>query len=126
MKFEEELASQMVQEWETAYMDYSSLKQVLKNLMIFRQQIASASESLPENGSDQSYYQTIFRRSIGEGGAFELDFFRKLDDEFNKVVEFYKAKVAEVKVEGEELDTALITLRNRVDKPNVVHTVEQG
>ncbi|KAH6774547.1 hypothetical protein C2S51_012951 [Perilla frutescens var. frutescens] len=158
MKFGKELASQMVQEWQTAYMDYFSLKKLLKNVMIFRQQTAlttaagdvGRTRSLKRRltlyrafsglnnlrgsprksddevilvSSDQSHYQTMFLRSSEEGGEIELEFFRKLDAEFNKVVKFYKDKVEQVKTEAEELSKqmdALIALRIRVDKPRVV------
>ncbi|KAH6792002.1 EXS family protein [Perilla frutescens var. hirtella] len=148
----------MVQEWQTAYMDYFSLKKLLKNVMIFRQQTAlttaagdvGRTRSLKRRltlyrafsglnnlrgsprksddevilvSSDQSHYQTMFLRSSEEGGEIELEFFRKLDAEFNKVVKFYKDKVEQVKTEAEELSKqmdALIALRIRVDKPRVV------
>ncbi|KAL0424365.1 UNVERIFIED_CONTAM: Phosphate transporter [Sesamum radiatum] len=38
MKFGKELAAQMVQEWQGAYVDYSHLKKLLKEIMRFRQQ----------------------------------------------------------------------------------------
>lgn len=72
--------------------------------------------------SEQNHYQTMFLRSSEEGGEIELEFFRKLDDEFNKVVKFYKDKVEEMKTEAGELSKqmdALIALRIRVDKPRV-------
>lgn len=151
MKFAKELASKMVQEWQAAYMDYNTLKQVLKNLMIFRQQRAAmpppppaisqrrsshrgdnVRESSRSNGdsvitvssvrqeqSTQNYYKNMLQRSMDEGGGFELDFFTKLDDEFNKVVKFYKDKVESVKMEAEELSKSLASLRNNVDLPDV-------
>ncbi|KAK8598478.1 hypothetical protein V6N13_094447 [Hibiscus sabdariffa] len=67
-------------------------------------------------------YQTIFLRSGEEGGEFDLQFFRRLDDEFNKVLRFYKKKVEEVTVEANELSkqmNALIALRIKVDNPIV-------
>ncbi|CAA0828401.1 Phosphate transporter PHO1 homolog 9 [Striga hermonthica] len=157
MKFGKELASQMVQEWQGAYMDYAHLKKQLKALLRFRQQKASQSNpgSPAQSGSlrrrltmyrafsglsarkigpnekedevilvgegSENNYQTMFLRSSEEGGQQELDFFRKLDEEFNKVVGFYKEKVEEAKVEADELSKqmdALIALRIRVDRPN--------
>ncbi|KAH6830391.1 hypothetical protein C2S53_007557 [Perilla frutescens var. hirtella] len=127
MKFTEELATQTVQEWQAAYMAYNILKKVLNNLMKFRQQRATSSPTggnsvrgSPRNdyeeivivNSDHTYYQTMHQRSIEEGSEFELEFFSKFDDEFNKVSKFYKAKLQQVKVEAEELIKA-------VDKPNV-------
>ncbi|KAL2532059.1 Phosphate transporter PHO13 [Abeliophyllum distichum] len=158
MKFGRELASQMVQEWQDAYMDYNYLKTLLKDVLRFRQKNALSSEAMSRTGSlqrrvsmyrafsgltsryttfkgsprarknedevilvsavqqegSESCYQTMFLRSAEEGGEYELVFFRGLDNEFNKVVKFYKEKVREVKMEAEELSKqmdALIALR---------------
>ncbi|KAK3199377.1 hypothetical protein Dsin_022792 [Dipteronia sinensis] len=65
-------------------------------------------------------YQTTFLISSDQGGEHELVFFRRLDDEFNKVVSFYKNKVEEVMSEADELSKqmdALIALRIKVDDP---------
>ncbi|KAK6129225.1 hypothetical protein DH2020_037055 [Rehmannia glutinosa] len=167
MKFGKELASQMVQEWQTAYMDYNHLKKILKDLMIFRQQKALSSSPGPparsgslkrrltmyrafsgltglrgspkknedevilvsavQHEGSENYYQTMFLRSSEEGGQYELEFFRRLDFEFNKVLKFYEGKVEEVKMEADELSKqmdALIALRIRVDKPYVEQKVE--
>ncbi|GER45830.1 EXS (ERD1/XPR1/SYG1) family protein [Striga asiatica] len=157
MKFGKELASQMVQEWQGAYMDYAHLKNQLKDLLRFRQQKAlqsnpglparsgslkrrltmyrafsglSARKIGPNEKEDEvilvgegseNHYQTMFLRSSEDGGQQELHFFRKLDEEFNKVVGFYKKKVEEAKIEADELSKqmdALIALRIRVDRPN--------
>ncbi|KAD4887970.1 hypothetical protein E3N88_20043 [Mikania micrantha] len=72
-------------------------------------------------------YQTIFLRSSEEGGDLELVFFRGLDDEFNKVMEFYKSKVDEVVKQAEELNLqmdALIALRIKVNHPLMEVTQE--
>lgn len=37
MKFGKEFAAQMVQEWQEAYMDYSNLKSILKDILRFKQ-----------------------------------------------------------------------------------------
>ncbi|KAG8384674.1 hypothetical protein BUALT_Bualt04G0142600 [Buddleja alternifolia] len=172
MKFGKELASQMVQEWQGAYMDYNNLKTLLKHIMIFKQRnaLTSSPGPAPRSGSlkrrltmyrafsgltgrrgsprknddevilvssvheegSENHYQTMFLRSSEEGGEYELVFFRRLDEEFNKVVKFYKEKVEEVKVEAEELNKqmdALIALRIKVDKPlghRVVPEVKVG
>ncbi|KAK4426214.1 Phosphate transporter [Sesamum alatum] len=163
MKFGKELAAQMVQEWQGAYMDYTHLKKLLKDIKKFRQQnapqfsgrksfltrrltmyrafsgltgrdghvVRSSSKenedevilvsSVQQEGSE-NYYQTMFLRSSEEGGAGEVVFFRKLDDEFNKVLRFYKATVEEVTAEADELSRqmdALIALRIKVHKPYV-------
>ncbi|KZV15955.1 hypothetical protein F511_25372 [Dorcoceras hygrometricum] len=160
MKFGKELASQMVPEWQEAYMDYNNLKKLLKDILRFRQQnVLSSSSPMARTGSlkrrlnrafsglanrdnilkggsprkneeevilvgsvqheGSENYQTMFLRSSDAGGQFELVFFKALDDEFNKVVRFYKEKVQEVKGAAEELSKqmdALIALRTAVDK----------
>ncbi|XP_073118650.1 phosphate transporter PHO1 homolog 3-like isoform X2 [Henckelia pumila] len=164
MKFGKELASQMVPEWQGAYMDYNSLKKLLKDILRFRQQNAvSSSGPMARTGSlkrrlsmyrafsgltsrynnlkggsprkneeevilvgsvqleGSENYQTMFLRSADAGGEYELLYFKALDDEFNKVLKFYKEKVQEVKGEAEELSkqmNALIALRIAVDKPD--------
>ncbi|KAK6128840.1 hypothetical protein DH2020_037406 [Rehmannia glutinosa] len=80
---------------------------------------------IQEEGS-HNFYQTMILRPSEEGGELELLFFRKLDNEFNKVVIFYEAKVEEVKLRAEELNKqmdALIALRIKVDKPFVEQNV---
>ena len=42
MKFGKEFVSQMVPEWEEAYMDYNCLKATLKNISKFRERYESA------------------------------------------------------------------------------------
>uniref|UniRef100_A0A5B7C0Q9 Putative EXS family protein isoform 3 n=1 Tax=Davidia involucrata TaxID=16924 RepID=A0A5B7C0Q9_DAVIN len=165
MKFGKEFASQMVQEWKEAHMDYHYLKSVLKDILNFRQRNASSTIATTPKGSlkrrvslyrafsgltsrynslrgspkkenedevilvtameqegSEGCYETTFFMSSEEGGEYELMFFRRLDDEFNKVVKFYKAKVEEVMEEAEELNKqmdALIALRIKVDNPVV-------
>jgi hypothetical protein len=162
MKFGKEFASQMVQEWQGAYMDYNFLKTVLKDILRFRQMrnaskpMASTSRgplkrslslyrafsglsgrhrSSPKKNEDEvilvnaeeqeeseGNYQTMFLMSSDVGGEYELVFFRRLDDEFNKVINFYKMKVEEVMEEAKELSKqmdALIALRIKVENPVV-------
>ncbi|XP_039042271.1 phosphate transporter PHO1 homolog 3-like isoform X2 [Hibiscus syriacus] len=70
---------------------------------------------------DGSYkYETTFHMQGDKGGEYELVYFRRLDDEFNKVVKFYKSKVAEVKQEAEALNKqmdAFIAFRIKVENP---------
>ncbi|XP_019195152.1 PREDICTED: phosphate transporter PHO1 homolog 3-like isoform X2 [Ipomoea nil] len=173
MKFGKELASQMVQEWGEAYMDYTSLKGLLKDILKFRQTNAAAAQSsaaatrknslkrrlsmyrafsgltnrfnTPRSNKEEDEegvtilvstveqegiigapprYQTTFLVSSSSeaGGEHELAFFRKLDDELNKVVRFYREKVEEVRKEGDELSEqmdALIAFRIMVEKPEI-------
>ncbi|GMY13725.1 phosphate transporter PHO1 homolog 9 isoform X1 [Fagus crenata] len=160
MKFGKEFASQMVQEWQEAYMDYNYLKTVLKDILRFRQRNSSTPMASTSKGSlkrrvslyrafsgltsrhrgspkkknddevilvnavqqeeSEQNYQTMFLMSSESGGENELVFFRRLDDEFNKVVNFYKKKVEEVMEEAKELSKqmdVLIALRIKVDNP---------
>nr|XP_043617228.1 phosphate transporter PHO1 homolog 9-like [Erigeron canadensis] len=178
MKFGKEFASQMVPEWQEAYMNYNYLKTLLKEILIFKQRqtrsnkvnppkssspskvaslrrrvslfrafsgltsryghnspkkdkedevilVSAMHQSDEEEQSEDSHsnYQTIFLRSSEEGGEFELVFFRGLDYEFNKVNQFYRNKVEEVKKHAEELNMqmdAFIALRIKVNHPNAV------
>ncbi|KAG5226951.1 EXS family protein [Salix suchowensis] len=77
--------------------------------------------AVQESGGDE-HYQTLFLNASDEGGDYELVFFRSLDSEFNKVINFYKKKVEEVMGEADDLSKqmdALIALRIRVDNPVV-------
>ncbi|KAG5240156.1 EXS family protein [Salix suchowensis] len=67
----------------------------------------------------QSYQTTFLMPTVG-GGEYELLFFRRLDDEFNKVDRFYRSKVEEVLTEAEMLSKqmdALIAFRIKVENP---------
>ncbi|XVF85891.1 hypothetical protein PTKIN_Ptkin17bG0154200 [Pterospermum kingtungense] len=159
MKFGKEFASQMVPEWQEAYMNYDFLKTLLKELQRFKHrtkppatpgglkrkltlyrafsgltqrqhnQISPSSSpdiesqpifvnSVSRNGSHS--YETTFLMSSDEGGEYELVYFRRLDDEFNKVDKFYRAKVQEVMKEADVLNKqmdALIAFRIKVENP---------
>ncbi|KAF6148124.1 hypothetical protein GIB67_011899 [Kingdonia uniflora] len=162
MKFGKEFASQMVPEWQGAYMDYNNLKKLLKDIHIFKQK-ANPVEPTPKglkrkmtlyrafsgltqrynhsktpndegdledqvilvnavdgNGESEDSYNTKFLMSHDEGGEYELVFFKRLDDEFNKVDKFYKGELEEVMKEAALLNKqmdALIAFRVRVDNP---------
>ncbi|XVF85892.1 hypothetical protein PTKIN_Ptkin17bG0154300 [Pterospermum kingtungense] len=160
MKFGKEFASQMVLEWQEAYMDYDYLKTLLKEIHRFKQrtrppatprglkrtmtlyrafsgltqrhhqqpmspsspdiedQVPILVTSVNQEGSQS--YQTTFLMQADDGGEYELVFFRRLDDEFNKVDKFYKSKVEEVTKEAEMLNKqmdALIAFRIKVENP---------
>ncbi|KAK6798636.1 hypothetical protein RDI58_006339 [Solanum bulbocastanum] len=169
MKFGKEFTSQMVHEWQEAYMDYNYLKNLLKDILDFKKKNAPLSEvaATPEGSlkrrismyrafsglqsrytsfkgssgnnnnnhedevilvntvqqeGSQGCHQTMFLMSSEEGGEYEMIFFKRLDDEFNKVLTFYKKKVGQVKAEADELSKqmdALIALRIVVDKPSI-------
>ncbi|KAL2226170.1 UNVERIFIED_CONTAM: Phosphate transporter PHO1 [Sesamum indicum] len=64
--------------------------------------------------------ETMFLMAADEGGEYELVYFKRLDDEFNKVIKFYKSKMEEVMEEAAVLDkqmNALIAFRVKVVNP---------
>eukprot|EP00258_Populus_trichocarpa_P033000 XP_024449019.1 phosphate transporter PHO1 homolog 9-like [Populus trichocarpa] len=65
--------------------------------------------AVQESGADE-HYQTLFLNASDEGGEYELVFFRRLDDEFNKVINFYKKKVEEVMGEADDLSKQMDAL----------------
>lgn len=76
-------------------------------------------DTLQRDGSRQ-VYKTKFLRQSEEGGEVEGMFFRKLDEELNKVNIFYKDKVEallhEATLLNKQMD-ALIALRIKVQNP---------
>ncbi|KAG7646248.1 Phosphate transporter PHO1 3 [Arabidopsis thaliana] len=172
MKFGKEFSSQMVPEWQQAYMDYDFLKTLLKEIITFKRRTNNApshggaktggglnrkltlyrafsglvstprhkrsnsthdvEEGIQLTGSTKSGpilvnttashgYETTFLMAAEEGGEYELVFFRRLDDEFNKVEKFYKKKVEEVLKEAAMLNKqmdALIAFRVKVENPD--------
>lgn len=165
MKFGKEFSSQMVPEWQEAYMNYNFLKTLLKDIQVFRQKKRLSSalpaglkrrptlyrafsglihrqhstnrntpssvspeddiesqtilvSSVNEDGSES--YRTTFFMTAEEGGEYELVYFRRLDEEFNKVDRFYRSKVEEVMKEAAMLNKqmdALIAFRIKVENP---------
>ncbi|KAF8040471.1 hypothetical protein BT93_B2637 [Corymbia citriodora subsp. variegata] len=158
MKFGKHFKRQKVPEWVDAYMDYNSLKRILREIVLFKQRkqppmplrtfqqrlalyrpfsgltvpssippIESDIEdqvitvdSSPGEGSMQCY-RTDFLKQSKEGGDIEAMFFRKLDEELNKVNAFYKDKVEELMDEASSLNRqmdALVALRIKVKNPD--------
>ncbi|KAI3989029.1 hypothetical protein MKX01_033065 [Papaver californicum] len=172
MKFGKEFKSQMVPEWEEAYMNYDDLKTLLKDIQDVKQKQKpqltsqmtfyrtfsgltrrfsnlrdSTEVSAGEGGGDiedqvslvtdvdnnHDPYETKFLMSPEQGSAaeHELVYFKRLDDEFNKVNKFYKNKVEEVMKEADLLNKqmdALIAFRIKVENPDgfVDWTVEMN
>ncbi|XP_057768662.1 phosphate transporter PHO1 homolog 9-like [Salvia miltiorrhiza] len=146
MKFGKEFSSQMVQEWQGAYMDYTHLKKHLKTILKFRQQQQQngftrrrsalhrafsglTGWSSPRTREEESvmiphttHYQALLTRLSEEGAEHELHFFKKLDLEFDKVRAFHEGKLQGVKDAAAQLTQqmdALIALRIRVQKPHL-------
>lgn len=125
-------------------MDYTHLKTILK----FRQKKAAAAgftrrrsalyrafsgltgRSSPKSTKEEevvmvphSHYQTLIMRLSEEGAEHELQFFKKLDGEFEKVRAFHEGKVQGMKENAAQLSRqmdALIALRIKVEKPDQV------
>ncbi|KAH1189039.1 Phosphate transporter PHO1 3 [Glycine max] len=160
MKFGKEYTSQMVPEWQEAYMDYNLLKTLLKEIQRFKlrnkpsptpsglrrkltlyrafsgltqqrhyQQLTPSEQDIESqpimvhsvnNHDGSEKYETTFRMTSEEGGEYELVYFKRLDDEFNKVGKFYRSKVEEVLKEAAILNKqmdALIAFRIKVENP---------
>lgn len=160
MKFGKEFASQMVPEWQEAYVDYEFLKTLVKEIQVFKQRnrpssaksssmkrsltlyrafsgltqrvvhsptVAQAADienqailvqNVRRDGEERS--ETMFLMAADDGGEYELVYFKRLDDEFNKVLRFYKSKVEEVMEEAVVLNKqmeALVAFRVKVENP---------
>ncbi|KAK9920112.1 hypothetical protein M0R45_028673 [Rubus argutus] len=66
------------------------------------------------DGGPHESYQTTYLMAAEDGGVMELEYFRRADDEFNKVDKFYRGKVEEVMKEASVLNKqmdALIAFR---------------
>lgn len=146
MKFGKEFASQLVQEWQGAYMDYNHLKKQLKIIDKSKQHNSgvrpkrkptlyrafsgltgwSSPKVKEEEGVIKIPYNALVLRLSEEGAEHELQFFKTLDHEFDKVRLFHELKVQEMKENAEQLSKqmdALIALRIRVTKPTDVDAV---
>ncbi|MCL7033813.1 hypothetical protein MKW94_003101 [Papaver nudicaule] len=74
-----------------------------------------------DNAHHHEIYETKFLMSSEEGGEHEVGFFRKLDEEFNKVNRFYRDKVDQVMNEAAVLTKqmdALVAFRVKVEHPD--------
>ncbi|KAL8533760.1 hypothetical protein ACS0TY_009959 [Phlomoides rotata] len=73
------------------------------------------------DGDEDERLETMFLNASDDGGEYELVYFKRLDDEFNKVLKFYELKVEEVMKEAAVLNkqmNALIAFRVKVENPN--------
>ncbi|KAL5722924.1 hypothetical protein ACHQM5_006382 [Ranunculus cassubicifolius] len=83
-------------------------------------QVILVKEMQNESDYETCGYKTTFLGSSEQGGEYELVYFRRLDDEFNKVVNFYKKMVDDVMNEATSLNKqmdALIAFRVKVENP---------
>lgn len=145
MKFGKEFKKQKVPEWIEAYMDYKGLKRILRKIRQTKhnkhpamnrtlsglncqsnsnqsngdiEEQAIDIDTLPRDGSQQ-IFESNFLGNSEEGAEIEATFFRKLDEELNKVSGFHKDKVEKVLDEASRLNKqmeALIALRIKVGK----------
>ncbi|CAA7019496.1 unnamed protein product [Microthlaspi erraticum] len=78
-------------------------------------------DTVDDDDDTRKLYKTKFLKISEEGSEFEETFFKKLDENLNKVNRFYKEKVDEVLEEASLLDKqmdALIALRVKVQRPD--------
>ncbi|MCD7450520.1 Xenotropic and polytropic retrovirus receptor 1 [Datura stramonium] len=122
MKFGKKFKDQMVPEWVEAYMDYSGLKHLLKDINHFNTRRKGDIEN-QESENGESQYKNSTKLSNGKFsipaalGQNEKSLFENLDNELEKVDSFYKDKVEEVKGEAAALAKqmdALIALRKKI------------
>ncbi|KAG7640348.1 SPX domain [Arabidopsis suecica] len=141
MKFGKDFSSEMVSEWQQAYVDYKYLKTLVKDINRFKRKTnlhggqISLSSTVVEiedgittapiqvSSTASQRYETTFLMTAEKGGEYELVFFRRLDDEFNKVEKFYREKVDEVVKEvavlNKQMD-ALIAFRLKMKEESTV------
>ncbi|CAN8273941.1 unnamed protein product [Cochlearia groenlandica] len=141
MRFGKEFVSEMIPEWQEAYINYAYLKTILQdiqaskkisnpnNLTSFtrnltkrynRDALASENHDIAVNTVTrdlETTHETTFLK-IGEpSGEFEVTFFETLDQELNKVNSFYSKKVETSREEAMALSKqmdALIAFRQKV------------
>ncbi|XP_039023733.1 phosphate transporter PHO1 homolog 10 [Hibiscus syriacus] len=134
MKFSKDFKRQMVPEWIEAYVDYDGLKHILREILHYklskRQETPMRSlekklslhrtlSGLHRHPNDPRSNGDLENQVTGKGRAIEVEFFRRLDEELNKVNAFYKEQIDAVMDESallnKQLD-ALIALRIKVKR----------
>ncbi|PPD92774.1 hypothetical protein GOBAR_DD10286 [Gossypium barbadense] len=127
MKFSKDFKRQMVPEWIEAYVDYDGLKRILREILHYNlsKKRETPLKSLEKKLSLHRTLSGLHRHTNGdvenqvtrEGREIEIEFFRKLDEELNKINTFYKEQIEVVMDEStllnKQLD-ALIALRLKV------------
>lgn len=117
----------MVPEWIEAYVDYDGLKRILREILHYNlsKKRETPLKSLEKKLSLHRTLSGLHRHTNGdvenqvtrEGREIEIEFFRKLDEELNKINTFYKEQIEVVMDEStllnKQLD-ALIALRLKV------------
>uniref|UniRef100_M4CJJ9 Uncharacterized protein n=1 Tax=Brassica campestris TaxID=3711 RepID=M4CJJ9_BRACM len=118
------VASRVSQQAEALHRSFSGLSYHHRNSEggdIEDQVITVDTEVHQQDDSHRKLYKTKFLKKSEEGSEFEESFFKKLDENLNKVNRFYREKVEEVLEEAALLDKqmdALIALRVKVKKPD--------
>ncbi|KAA3488157.1 phosphate transporter PHO1-like protein 10 isoform X2 [Gossypium australe] len=127
MKFSKDFKRQMVPEWIEAYVDYDGLKRILREILQYNlsKKRETPLKSLEKKLSLHRTLSGLHRHTNGdvenqvtrEGREIEIEFFRKLDEELNKINTFYKEQIEVVMDESTLLNRqldALIALRLKV------------
>lgn len=134
MKFGKDLKRQMVPEWVEGYMDYYGLKRILQEIHISKAQKLTQTPIrtlqqwftmyCPFKGVEieESIRTRLLLPCEEIGRENEMKFFKKLDQELDKVNAFYRNKVDEVIKEAAELKKqlqAFIALRIKVQNSGI-------
>lgn len=92
MKFGEYLRSQKVQEWQHAYLDYDSLKQMIKTLEEIHLSVAQAAG---EKGTSLSIPRPTNAAAmpVGQKDMTQEKFYAFLEQEMRKIEQFTKKQV---------------------------------
>ncbi|GMI87406.1 hypothetical protein like AT1G69480 [Hibiscus trionum] len=131
MKFSKDFKRQMVPEWIEAYVDYDGLKHILRQILHYRlskrhetpmrslEKKLSLHRTLSGLHPHPNHNGDVENQVTGEGREMEVEFFRRLDEELNKVNTFYKEQIDAVMDESASLNKqldALIALRIKVKR----------
>ncbi|KAK8567313.1 hypothetical protein V6N12_005909 [Hibiscus sabdariffa] len=132
MKFSKDFKRQMVPEWIEAYVDYDGLKHILREILHYKLSkrhhtpmrslenklsLHRTLSGLHPHPNDRRSNGDVENQATGRGREMEVEFFRRLDEELNKVNTFYKEQIDAVMDEWASLEKqvdALVALRIKV------------
>ncbi|KAK4481586.1 hypothetical protein RD792_012488 [Penstemon davidsonii] len=103
----------------TLYRSFSGLTHMRRSPSPHQKELDIENQPILVNSGAQGS-ETTFLMTAEEGGEYELVYFKRLDDEFNKVLKFYRCKVNEIMDEAGVLNKqmeAFIAFRVKVDNP---------
>ncbi|KAK9931211.1 hypothetical protein M0R45_018498 [Rubus argutus] len=114
VKFSKELEAQLIPEWKDAFVNYWQLKKQIKKIKVSRlfnfdnklTEIIQVKSKIIKDGEDEEIYETELAQLFSEEDEVRV-FFERLDEELNKVNQFYKTKETEFLERGEILNKQL-------------------